>query len=163
MYLWQSLKFSILWFKGSHGVKLLQQVSALRDAFLHAISLDLHNSYNALYRFRCLGIVEGCGMEPRALCLLRSYWVRLNMVAWVGGYYGATFLRDRGVTQGDPLLPTISICWYTRRFSTGNPCWWWNGMGETSAVMKETGHRWQGEQSWTETTLENGQRRYTND
>ena len=46
-------------------------------------------------------------MRPRALHLLRQYWARLKMVARAGGYYGATFHRDRGVTQGDPLLPKI--------------------------------------------------------
>ena len=29
------------------------------------------------------------------------------MVGRVGGYYGAPFCGDRGVTQGDPLLLTI--------------------------------------------------------
>ena len=29
------------------------------------------------------------------------------MVAQAGGYYGETFCGERGVTQGDPLLPTI--------------------------------------------------------
>ena len=28
------------------------------------------------------------------------------MVARAGGYYGATFIRERGVTQGKPLPPT---------------------------------------------------------
>ena len=30
------------------------------------------------------------------------------MVARAGGYYVEPFHRERGVTQGDPLLPTIS-------------------------------------------------------
>ena len=29
------------------------------------------------------------------------------MVARVGGHYGETFCRERGITQGDPLSPTI--------------------------------------------------------
>ena len=29
------------------------------------------------------------------------------MMAQVGGYYRASFRGERGVTQGDPLLPTI--------------------------------------------------------
>ena len=40
-------------------------------------------------------------------CLLQRYWERLKMVTRMGGYYGAPFCEERGVTQGDPLLPTI--------------------------------------------------------
>ena len=29
------------------------------------------------------------------------------MVAGAGGYYGAAFKKARGVTQGDPITPTI--------------------------------------------------------
>ena len=29
------------------------------------------------------------------------------MVARAGGYYGTPFPRERGITQGDPLSPTI--------------------------------------------------------
>ena len=46
-------------------------------------------------------------MGPRELCLLCSYWERLKMVSRAGGYYRAPFYGERGITQGDPLLPTI--------------------------------------------------------
>ena len=46
-------------------------------------------------------------MGPRDLCLLRNYWERLKIVAREGGYYGSPFRGERGVTQGDPLSPTI--------------------------------------------------------
>ena len=36
-----------------------------------------------------------------------TYWSQLRMVANVGGYYRAMFKGARGVTQGDPLSPTI--------------------------------------------------------
>ena len=87
--------------------KLIQQVAVLRKAVLHAIFLDLHKAYNALYRSRCLGILEGYDVGPRALRLLQQYWARLNMVAWSVGYYGSPFRGEKGVTQGSPLSPTI--------------------------------------------------------
>ena len=36
-----------------------------------------------------------------------EYWNKTTMVARVGGYYGKGFRGGRGVTQGDPLSPTI--------------------------------------------------------
>ena len=58
-------------------------------------------------RSRCLDIPEGYGIGPSARRLLKTYWRRLTMVARAGGYYGEAFKGDRGVTQGDPLSPTI--------------------------------------------------------
>ena len=46
-------------------------------------------------------------MGPRTLCILRIYWVRLQMAAKAGGHYRPVFHSHRGVTQGDPLSPTI--------------------------------------------------------
>ena len=39
--------------------------------------------------------------------MLREYWERTMMVARAGSYYGKGFKGGRGVTQGDPLSPTI--------------------------------------------------------
>ena len=69
--------------------------------------LDLHKAYDALDRSRCLEIVEGYGVGPRARRLLQTYWRCLTMVARAGGYYGTTFQGERGVTQGDLIPPTI--------------------------------------------------------
>ena len=88
-------------------VKLLEQVEALKEAVFHAILLGLHKAYNALDRSGCLGVLEGFGVGPRSLCILQRYWARLNMVARVGGYYRAPLRGKRGVTQVDPLFPTI--------------------------------------------------------
>ena len=87
--------------------KLLQQLTALRKEFLYVILLDLHKAHNALDRSRCLEILEGYGIGPRARNLLKQYWQRLTMVARAGGYYRKYFRGERGVTQGDPLSPTI--------------------------------------------------------
>ena len=55
------------------------------------ILLDLHKVYGALDRSRCLKILEGYGVGPRARELLRNYWHRLTMVARAGGYYRTDF------------------------------------------------------------------------
>ena len=51
------------------------------------IFLDLNKVYDALDRSRCLDILEGYGVGPRARRLLTTYWRRLTMVARAGGYY----------------------------------------------------------------------------
>ena len=68
-------------------VKLIHQLTVMREEVLHIIFLDLHNLYESLYRSRCLKILEGYGVSPRTFRLLRRYWERLYMVARTGGYY----------------------------------------------------------------------------
>ena len=50
------------------------------------IFLDLHKAYDALDRSRCLEILEGYGVGPKARTLLTNYWRLLIMVARAGGY-----------------------------------------------------------------------------
>ena len=71
------------------------------------IFLDLTKAYDALDRSRCLYILEGYGVGPSPRRLLKTYWRRLTMVVRAGGYYGADFKGERGVTQGNLLSPTI--------------------------------------------------------
>ena len=71
------------------------------------ILLDLTKAYDALDRSRCLGILEGYGVGPGARRLIQNYWRRLTMAARAGGYYGKAFKGARGVTQGNPMSPTI--------------------------------------------------------
>ena len=93
-------------------IKLLQQIATLREAFLHAIFLYLHKAYNTLEKSRCLGILEGYGVGPRSLRLLQQYWVRLRMVARVGGYYVAPFRRERGeLPRANHCHPPFSMWW----------------------------------------------------
>ena len=87
--------------------KLLQQLAAMREEVLYVIFLDLTKAYDALDRSRCLDILEGYGVGPGARRLLINYWRRLTMAARAGGYYGTTFGGERGVTQGDPMSPTL--------------------------------------------------------
>ena len=66
------------------NLKLLHQVTAIREAVIHTIFLDLQNEYDDLDRSRCLDILKGYGVGPRALHVLRRYWERLQMVARAG-------------------------------------------------------------------------------
>ena len=61
--------------------KLLQQLLALREKVLYVTFLDLYKAYDALDRSRCLAILEGYGVGPKARKILQTYWHRLTMVA----------------------------------------------------------------------------------
>ena len=65
--------------------KLLQHLAGLREEFLYVIFLDLHKAYGALDRSKCLEILEGYGVSPKARILLQTYWHLLTMVAQTGG------------------------------------------------------------------------------
>ena len=60
---------------------LLYQLTTMREAVLHTISLDLQKAYDALGRDRCLNILARYSMGPQTLRILRTYWDRLRMVA----------------------------------------------------------------------------------
>ena len=65
--------------------KMIQKLVAFREEVLYVIFLDLHKAYDALDRSRCLEILEGYDVGPRACWLLWTYWGRLTMVARAGG------------------------------------------------------------------------------
>ena len=67
--------------------KVLHQLAAMREEVLYVIFLDLTKAYDALYRSRCLEILEGYGVGPNARRLLTTYWRRQTMVARAAGYY----------------------------------------------------------------------------
>ena len=71
------------------------------------IFLNLTKAYDALDRSRSLEILKGYGVGGRVRKMLREYWERRTMVARAGSYYRKGFKGKRGVTQGDPLSPTI--------------------------------------------------------
>ena len=98
------------------------------------IFLDLTKAYDTLDRSRCLEILEGCSVGPNSKRLMTTYWRRLNMVAREGGYYGTAFRGERGVTQGDPLSPTIFnvVVDAVVRY-------WVNGLVDEAGAKGETG------------------------
>ena len=57
----------------------------MREEVVHVIFMYMHKVYNALYRVKCLEILEGYGMVPQARRILREYWENLRMVARPGG------------------------------------------------------------------------------
>ena len=85
--------------------KLLQQLAALREEVLYVIFLYLHKAYDALDRPRCLEILEGYGVGPKARRLLQTYWHHLTMVARAGGYYGTSFEGQRVALRHSSLPP----------------------------------------------------------
>ena len=89
---------------------MLQQFIAMRETFIHSIFLNLRKAYEELYRYRCLEILEGYGVGPRMLCIMRTYWVRIQIAAKAGGYYGPVFQKHRGVTQWGACHPR-SLMW----------------------------------------------------
>ena len=68
--------------------KLLQQFIDMRETVFHVIFLDLRKAYDALDRERCLDILAGCGVGPRTICILRTYWAQFQNAAKVGAIVG---------------------------------------------------------------------------
>ena len=87
--------------------RLLQNIIAMTETVLHSIFLSLFKAYDDLYREHCLDILSGYGVRTRTIRILQMYWVQLHIEAKAGGHYGPSFQIHRGVTQGDPLSPTI--------------------------------------------------------
>ena len=79
----------------------------MKEEVLYVIFLELTKAYDALDRSRSLEILKGYGAGDRVRRMLREYWDKTTMVERVRGYYGKGFKGGRGVTQGDPLSPTI--------------------------------------------------------
>ena len=74
---------------------------------LHFIFLDLRKAYDTVDRKRLLEILEGYGVGPNALDLLKFYWDHQRCVAKCGKYHGETFVPYCGVTQGGIVSPIL--------------------------------------------------------
>ncbi len=48
-------------------------------------------------------LLEGYGVGPQMIRLIRGYWRNAIMVCRAAGNYGMTFKAGRGVTQGSPI------------------------------------------------------------
>ena len=56
------------------------------------ISLDLQKVCEALYRSRCLEVLEGYGVGPQLFRILSTYWSWLRVAVRSVGYYGVEFM-----------------------------------------------------------------------
>ena len=72
--------------------KLLQQLSKMIQTTLHFIFLDLQKAYDTVDRERLLEILEGYGVGPNILGLLKYYWDHQRCVAKCEKYHGETFV-----------------------------------------------------------------------
>ena len=72
-------------------VKLIQLLTAMREAFLFEVFLGLQKSYDALDQEMSLEIITAYGVGPKMLRILCTYWDRLTMVAKAGDYFGRLF------------------------------------------------------------------------
>jgi hypothetical protein len=54
-----------------------------------------------------LSILEGYGVGPNMLAILRNFWSQQNVVVRQGGYHSEAFKAERGTTQGGIPPPTI--------------------------------------------------------
>jgi hypothetical protein len=54
-------------------------------------------------RERCLLILEGYGVGPRMIRLIRSFWRNAVLVCQASGNYGSPFCAGHGMMQGGPL------------------------------------------------------------
>jgi len=87
--------------------KLLQQLSKMVQKTLYYIFLDLRKAYDTVDRERLLEILEGYGVGPNTLGLLKFYWENQRCVARSGNYHGSVFVPERGVTQGGIISPIL--------------------------------------------------------
>ena len=91
---------------------------------LYFIFLDLQKAYDTVNRERLLEILEGYGVGPNALGLLKFYWDHQRCVAKCGKYHGETFVPYRGATQGGVVSPTLFNVLWMRWCGNGGQMSW---------------------------------------
>ena len=86
---------------------LLQHIISMREAVLFEVFLDLRKAYNDLDQDRALDLPAAYRIGPSTVRLLWTYRDRLTTISKAVGYFGRPFKGYQGVTQEDPLSPTI--------------------------------------------------------
>ena len=87
--------------------KLSMQTAFAKHVTLKQLYLDMKKAYDTLDRSRTLLILEGYGVGPNTLRIIRTFWERHTVIPRASGYHGRAFRATRGVTQGDILSPMI--------------------------------------------------------
>ena len=74
---------------------------------LHFIFLNLREAYDTVNREQLLEILEGYGVGPNILGLLKFYWDHQRCVAKTGKYHRETFVPYHNAMQGIIVSPIL--------------------------------------------------------
>ena len=87
--------------------KLVQQLAEIVHEPILQVFIDMRKAYDSLDRGRCMEIIRGYGLGPKLQRLIHRLWDKQEVVSKSGKFFGSLFRTERGVTQGDPVSPTI--------------------------------------------------------
>jgi hypothetical protein len=79
---------------------LAQQLAHLEQAPFNGVFLSLKKAFTSMDWERCLLILEGYGVGPRMIRLIRIFWLNAVLFCRVSNNYGSPFCAGRGVMQG---------------------------------------------------------------
>ena len=112
--------------------KLAQQLAHLEQVPFYDVFFYLKKAFDAMDRERCLLILEGYGVGPNMIRLIRNFWRDAVLVCRASGNYSTCFQSGRDVTQGGPLsakLFNILVDAVVRE--------WYRQLGEESELEEE--------------------------
>ena len=61
-------------------VKLTQQLALREQQLLYGVFLDMRKAFDAMDQGRCIGILEGAGVGPKAVRLIKAFWDKAILV-----------------------------------------------------------------------------------
>jgi Reverse transcriptase (RNA-dependent DNA polymerase) len=87
--------------------KLRMETRIAEGKTMFQVFLDLSKAYDTVDRGKLLYLLRAYGLGTNLSLILENFWNQLWVVPKQKGYYGKPIKSDRGVTQGDPLSPTL--------------------------------------------------------